>query len=370
MTTRSGMSSMTGHSSGGSHNAEMELITDSSDAMTSMLLMIAVAVGGVMVAMGLVNTIVNIAQGKHKLKDMAKPVLTTIIGGTITIASVSAIANKQSSDDDGSHSDPAPSPEPEPAPVPEIHDAPSINIDSTAAIILAVTVAVVTIVITLVVLYKRNKVKRQERKDYRNSVLRDFDYAKKRIGAISVAYMDAHVNPEYVLYKPLVISDNKMSLDFNAAFMEARQVLDECQQLIDSNKPADIDYVGKLKLRKLAMSLDRQWDDLNREAEKVGTPLLDNGQLRRAESLWSLATNESATRHERQHAMSKLQGLLAQCQADLAETPQPETADRTTKELLNAMSTIIDNGSKRGIIAAPHRFGAIANADSLPALTM
>ena len=121
MTTHSGMSSMVGNSSGGSHDAEMELITDTSGAMTSMLLVIAVVLGGVMVVTGLVNTIVNMAQSK---------------------------------DGEDSHSDTTPPPEPEPAPAPEHRDAPSINVDSTAAIIFSVTVAMLAIVIVLVVLYK------------------------------------------------------------------------------------------------------------------------------------------------------------------------------------------------------------------------
>lgn len=215
-------------------------------------------------------------------------------------------------------------------------------------------------------------------------VRRDFNYAKKRITALSAAYAQAHVDPEYVLYKPLVISDNALALEFSTALMEARQTLEECEALIDSDASADIDYVGKAKLRKRAISLNQQWDRLNRKTEKVGTPLLDNGQLRRAESLWALATNESATVHERQRAMTKLQDIIAACQDDLASyTPPKVTVTKKAKdnvakkqeqiayqkELLTAMSSIIDNGSKHGIIATPHRFNALASASTLPALT-
>lgn len=48
MATYSGMSSMAGHSSDGSHSAEMEFITNASDSMTFMMLMIAVTLGGIM----------------------------------------------------------------------------------------------------------------------------------------------------------------------------------------------------------------------------------------------------------------------------------------------------------------------------------
>ena len=283
---------------------------------------------------------------------------------------------------------PAPQPDPAPAPTPESHDASFINIDSTAAIIIAITIAVVLLVIVIARLrnkYAQRKAKRQKQKDYRNMVRRDFNYAKKHITALSAAYAQAHVDPEYVLYKPLVISNNELALEFSGALMEARQVLEECEGLIDSDTSADIDYVGKAKLRKRAILLDRQWDRLNHEAEKVGTPLLDNGQLRRAESLWALATNESATVHERQRAMTKLQDIIAECQDDLASyTPPKITVTKKAKgnvakkqeqityqkELLAAMSNIIDNGSKHGIITAPHRFNALASVSTLPALTM
>lgn len=284
--------------------------------------------------------------------------------------------------------DPTPVPQPDPAPAPESHDTSFINIDSTAAIIIAITVAVVLLVIIVARLhnkYAQRKAERQKQKDYRAMVRHDFNYAKKRITALSAAYAQAHIDPEYVLYKPLVISDNALALEFSGALMEARQILEECKELIDSDTSADIDYVGKAKLRKRAVLLDQQWDRLNHEAEKVGTPLLDSGQLRRAESLWTLATNESATVHERQHAMTKLQNIIAECQDDLASyTPPKVTVTKKAKdnaakkqeqinyqkELLAAMSSIIDNGSKHGIIAAPHRFDELMSTSTRPALTV
>ena len=261
---------------------------------------------------------------------------------------------------------PTPSPEPSPAPAPESHNAPSITIDSTAAIIIAATVAVVLLIIVYVIVHKKRaarKAEKQQERDYRAMVGRDFDYAKTRINKISAAYAEAHIDPEYVLYKPLVISNAPLAYEFSTQLMDARSTLEECDKALQQDTQSDIDFIAKSKLRKLADSLNRAWDDLNRKAEEVGTPLLDSAQLRRAESLWALATNESATVHERQRAMDKLQDIITECQEDL----NTQHSDNT-QEMLTAISTVVDNGSRRGIIAPPQRVVELMPSTT-PALT-
>lgn len=266
---------------------------------------------------------------------------------------------------------PTPSPKTSPAPAPESHDAPSITIDSTAAIIIAATVAVVLLIIVLVIVHKKRaqrKAEKQQERDYRAMVKRDFDYAQARINKISAAYAQAHVDPEYVLYKPLVISNAPLTYEFSTQLMDARSTLEECDKALKQDTKSDINFVAKSKLRKLADSLNRAWDNLNRKAEEVGTPLLDAGQLRRAESLWSLATNESATVHERQNAMSKLQDIIAECQEDLNNHADTTQHNNNTQEMLTAISAVVNNGSRRGIIAPPQRVVELMPS-TIPALT-
>ena len=266
---------------------------------------------------------------------------------------------------------PTPSPNPSSAPAPESHSAPNITIDSTAAIIIAATVAVVLLIIVCVIVHKKRaqrKAEKQQERDYRAMVRRDFDYAQERINKISAAYAQAHVDPEYVLYKPLVISNAPLAYEFSSQLMDARSTLEECSKALDNDTKSDIDFVAKSKLRKLADSLNRAWDNLNRKAEEVGTPLLDASQLRRAESLWSLATNESATVHERQNAMSKLQEIIAECQEDLTKHAQTTQHSENKQEMITAMSTVVENGTRRGIIAPPQRIVELMPS-TIPALT-
>lgn len=311
---------------------------------------------------------------------LAKAFFRLILGSLLSFGGITLIRSSQNSTQDQStdtatstpepttepNPSPTPSPETSPAPTPESHGAPSITIDSTAAIIIAATVAVVLLIIVCVIVHKKRaqrKAEKQQERDYRAMVKRDFDYAKTRINKISAAYAQAHVDPEYVLYKPLVISNAPLAYEFNSQLMDARSTLEECDKALQQDTKFDIDFVAKSKLRKLADSLNRAWDNLNRKAEEVGTPLLDAGQLRRAESLWALATNESATVHERQRAMNKLQDIITECQEDL----NTQHSDNT-QEMLTAMSAVVNNGSRRGIIAPPQRVVELMPSTT-PALT-
>ena len=306
-----------------------------------------------------------------------------ILGSLLGFGGITLIRSSQNSTQDQSTDtttstpepttkpNPSPAPSPEPSPAPESHDAPSITIDSTAAIIIASTVAVVLLIIVCVIVHKKRaqrKAEKQEERDYRAMVKRDFDYAQARINKISAAYAQAHVDPEYVLYKPLVISNAPLAYEFSSQLMDARSTLEECDKALQQDTKSDIDFVAKSKLRKLADSLNRAWDNLNRKAEEVGTPLLDSAQLRRAESLWSLATNESATVHERNRAMDKLQEIIAECQEDLNNHADTTQHSDNTQEMLTAIFAVVNNGSRRGIIAPPQRVVELMPSTT-PALT-
>ena len=355
--------------------------------LVMMLGMFTAMIGVVFFANGLVNRLMR-GKSKQATRTMIGGVLPIVAGFTVIqfkdslIDKFSFLNERANKVKEESESTPAPAPSPEPTP--ESHSEPLIDIDSTAAIIIAATLVILVLCILLYKKRAKRKTEQQEQNAHRNSVIRDFNQARDRINAISAAYAQAHVDPEYVLYKPLVISDNDLALRFSSALMEARNVLSQRQKLINSGSMTDIAQVNADELRALAKSLNDQWDKLNRDAEKVGTPLLNNGQLRRAESLWTMATNESATVHERQRAMSKLQEIITQCQNELnvhshpkftitkkAKRKEAEKQERakSDNELLSAMSTIVDGGYKRGIITTPHRFDElIANAD-LPVLT-
>ena len=317
--------------------------------------------------------------GANKGTLLFKAITQAIIGGLLGIGGITLITSSRNDEQDQStdnptptsEPDPSPTPSPEPSPAPESHDVPHITVDSTAAIIMAATVAVVLLIIAFVIVHKKRaqrKAEKQQERDYRAMVKRDFDYAQARINKISAAYAQAHVDPEYVLYKPLVISNAPLAYEFSSQLMDARSTLEECDKALQQDTKSDIDFVAKSKLRKLADSLNRAWDNLNRKAEEVGTPLLDAGQLRRAESLWALATNESATVHERQRAMDKLQDIIAECQEDLNKHAQTTQHNDNTQEMLTAISAVVNNGSRRGIIAPPQRVVELMPSTT-PALT-
>ena len=170
---------------------------------------------------------------------LAKAFFRLILGSLLGFGGITLIRSSQNSTQDQStdtatstpepttepNPSPTPSPEPSPAPAPESHDAPSITIDSTAAIIIAATVAVVLLIIVFVIVHKKRaqrKAEKQQERDYRAMVKRDFDYAKTRINKISAAYAQAHVDPDYVLYKPLVISNAPLAYEFSSQLMDAR----------------------------------------------------------------------------------------------------------------------------------------------------
>lgn len=169
----------------------------------------------------------------------------------------------------------------------------------------------------------------------------------ERIGRVCAEYAQAHVDPEVVLYKPLLIGDSDEVYEFVDAMADAQLSVDSDKEWFKGvgSSPVDRDSVKGTedKVRKA----EQMWRHLNRKAEQVGTPILDTDVLRRAERLWGLATNESATVGERKSAMGKLEELVSGCRKELSQQ------DLQSRQLCDAISMHIARGKTQGIIAAP-----------------
>ena len=169
----------------------------------------------------------------------------------------------------------------------------------------------------------------------------------ERIGRVCAEYAQAHVDPEVVLYKPLLIGDSDEAYEFVDAMADAQLSVESDKEWFRGvgSSPVDRDCVKGTedKVRKA----EQLWRHLNRKAEQVGTPILDTDVLRRAERLWGLATNESATVGERKSAMGKLEELVSGCRKELSQQ------DIQSRQLCDAISMHIARGKNQGIIAAP-----------------
>ena len=172
----------------------------------------------------------------------------------------------------------------------------------------------------------------------------------ERISSLSAQYAQACVDPEVVLYKPLLIGNSDLSNEFVNALMSARNTVNDRTNLISNLIPSSVgdeedEYVNQAESKvELAEDL---WRKLNIKAEEVGTPILDPNTLRRAERLWKMATNESATQSERDSALDKLESIIKQCRSKLS------FMDRQNKKLCDVMSNYIVQSKKKGIIAPP-----------------
>lgn len=172
----------------------------------------------------------------------------------------------------------------------------------------------------------------------------------ERISSLSAQYAQACVDPEVVLYKPLLIGNSDLSNEFVNALMSARNTVNDRTNLISNLIPSSVgdeedEYVNQAESKvELAEDL---WRKLNIKAEEVGTPILDPTTLRRAERLWKIATNESATQSERDSALDKLESIITQCRSKLF------FMDRQNKKLCDVMSNYIAQSKKKGIIAPP-----------------
>lgn len=207
----------------------------------------------------------------------------------------------------------------------------------------------------LAVLYATNTVKKMSNEKKKQQALYSHiqervEGLNERISSLSAQYAQACVDPEVVLYKPLLIGNSDLSNEFVNALMSARNTVNDRTNLISSLIPSSVgdeedEYINQAEIKvELAEDL---WRKLNIKAEEVGTPILDPNTLRRAERLWKIATNESATQSERDSALDKLESIITQCRSKLF------FMDRQNKKLCDVMSNYIAQSKKKGIIAPP-----------------
>lgn len=169
----------------------------------------------------------------------------------------------------------------------------------------------------------------------------------ERIGRVSAEYAQAHVDPEVVLYKPLLIGNSDEAYEFVDAMADAQLSVESDKEWLKGVGSAPVDRDSIKDTEDKVRKTEQLWRHLNRKAEQVGTPILDTDVLRRAERLWGLATNESATVGERKSAMGKLEELVAGCRKELSQQ------DLQSRQLCDAISMQIARGKTQGIIAAP-----------------
>ena len=197
---------------------------------------------------------------------------------------------------------------------------------------------------------------------------------------ICASYAQAFVDPEVVLYKPLIISDAPQAQEFLKDMTATREQAEKDFEDYKSLNPHRMNDEAVESINATINSineLDSQWTELNNTALDVGTPLLDTGQLRRAERLWAVATNESATVSERQRAMSKLDDIMTETKEHLAqaetkqrttwlnkitkrEKQQENNTTQNTNVLLDAINAVLAQGHDNSIIAPPHRVAQLS----------
>ena len=290
--------------------------------------------------------------------------------------------------------EPQPQPEPDPQPVtpPSPTETVHYTVDSSVLwIILAVAIVLIALTVFLKTLYqsRTRREEKRERQKLFDSYMARITEAQVLLRDICASYAQAFVDPEVVLYKPLIISDAPQAQQFLKDMTTTRERCDKDfkdyknlnpRRLTDKKIASIEDTINAIN------ELNTQWTELNNTALDVGTPLLDSNQLRRAERLWAVATNESATVAERRRAMDKLDDIIAETKEYLvnAETKQhtetkhntkwinkiikPKESQKnttdttntanttsTTHVLLDAINAVLAQGRNNNIIAPPHR---------------
>ena len=303
------------------------------------------------------------------VSNIMKMIITAVIS-ILLIGGLSSLKNSLSDvgeENDGANPSTEPSPptstepasptstENTPAPAPDTDTTSSIDSSMLLAILLVI---VGIVVVSVIVFFIRKEIK--ARKALRATLYKvqtDIEYADGIISKISAEYAQAHVNPEYALYKPLVISDAKVALEFADELMNARDKIDQFKSWFNDEKsPVRVlaNDEHSREIRSAAEELKRSWNKLNADAERVGTPILDHKTLARAEALWSLASNEGATPAEREHAMSKLEDILDECKRELRENTRLKTIEKSDKEeALDSLRRSLGNFKAKGIIGVP-----------------
>lgn len=362
-------------------------ISDSASSMVSFISVagtILISVVTMTLVMSLLLEIIRDASGNRTeslVSNIMKIIITAVIS-ILLIGGLSSLKNTLSdvdaeSDDANPSAEPTPptSTEPTPTTSAENTPTPAPDTDTTSAIdssmLLAILLVIVGIVVvSIIVFFIRKEIK--ARKALRATLYKvqtDIEYADGIISKISAEYAQAHVNPEYALYKPLVISDAKVALEFADELMNARDKIDQFKSWFnDKDSPVRVlaNDEHSREIRSTAEQLKRSWNKLNADAERVGTPILDHKTLARAEALWSLASNEGATPAERERAMSKLEDILDECKRELRKNKRLKTIEKSDKEeALNSLRRSISNFKTKGIIGIPKSLQLNAHSSRL-----
>lgn len=354
-------------------------VADSASSMVSFISVagtILVSVVTMTLVMSLLLEIIRDASG-NRTKSLVSNIVKIIITAVISILLIGGLSSLKNmlSNVGAENDDASPSTEPAPPTSTENTPAPSPDSDTTSAVdssmLLAVLLAIAgVVVVSVIVFFIRKEIKaRKALKATLYKVQTDIEYADGIISKISAEYAQAHVNPEYALYKPLVISDAKVALEFADELMNARDKIDQFKSWFNDEKsPVRVlaNDEHSREIRSTAEDLKRSWNKLNADAERVGTPILDHKTLSRAEALWSLASNEGATPAEREHAMSKLEDILDECKRELRKNKRLKTIEKSDKEeALDSLRRSIGSFKAKGIIGVPESLQLNANNSRL-----
>ena len=331
--------------------ADAQTMADNGMSFVSTIAVSAIAIAAIIVSLNFFfkafRSMVLENDPTRVIANIMKGVIASVVG-ILVLAGVMELFNIGSpSKEEGG----APKQEPDAA-------ADAVNsTDSNVGVIALIVVAVTVITIAIFIVVKRELKARKILKAQQHELRAAIKYADEIVSKVSAEYAQAHVDPNYVLYKPLVISKSRIALNFVDELMDAQKQVSQNKEwfgsdesplsVLSSEERAD-------KIKALADDLQKSWTNLNREAERVGTPILDDKTLRRVEALWSLASNESATAAEREHAMSKLEDILKDCKRELSSFKffkKHETREK--EESLDAIRDTLQNHKSRGIIAPP-----------------
>lgn len=334
--------------------ADAQTMADNGMSFVSTIAVSAIAIAAIIVSLNFFfkafRSMVLENDPTRVIANIMKGVIASVVG-ILVLAGVMELFNidLQSKEEGGT-----PKQEPDAA-------ADAVNsTDSNVGIIALVVVAATVIAIAIFIVVKRELKARKILKAQQHELRAAIKYADEIVSKVSAEYAQAHVDPNYVLYKPLVISKSRIALNFADELMDAQKQVSQNKEwfgrdesplsVLSSEERAD-------KIKALADDLQKSWTNLNREAERVGTPILDDKTLRRVESLWSLASNESATASERERAMSKLEDILKDCKRELStfalsknvKTRQKKEAEKA----IDAIRDALQSHKPRGIIAPP-----------------
>lgn len=347
--------------------ADAQTMADNGMSFVSTIAVSAIAIAAIIVSLNFFfkafRSMVLENDPTRVIANIMKGVIASVVG-ILVLAGVMELFNIGSpSKEEGG----APKQEPDAA-------ADAVNsTDSNAGVIALVVVAATIIAIAIFIVVKRELKARKILKAQQHELRAAIKYADEIVSKVSAEYAQAHVDPNYVLYKPLVISKSRIALNFVDELMDAQKQVSQNKEwfgsdesplsVLSSEERAD-------KIKALADDLQKSWTNLNREAERVGTPIFDDKMLRRVESLWSLASNESATASERERAMSKLEDILKDCKRELSTFKffkKRETREK--EESLDAIRDALHNHKSHGIIApsASLELGAIKPSLALEA---